>query len=114
MNGIDMLRRAGIGFGMIAVVSDLSPGAASRLYRFARELGCGSLGVNLAEKKGVYAGEQEPETAVIAFWEEPAASRQADPQVRIRELDHAYTYIREELSGTAAQRADRPSGPCPW
>lgn len=113
MNGIDMLHRAGIGFGMIAVVSDLSPGAAGRLYRFARELGCGSLGVNLAEKKGVYAGGQEPETGVIAFWEELAASWQADPQVRIRELDHAYTYIREELSGTAAQRADRPLGPLP-
>ncbi|WP_345348549.1 hypothetical protein [Actinoallomurus liliacearum] len=113
MNGIDMLRRAGITFGMIAVVADLSPGAASRLYRFACELGCGYLGVNLAEKKGVYAGGQEPETGVIAFWEELAANWQADPRIRVRELDHAYTYIREDLSGAAAQRADRPLEPLP-
>ncbi|MGY1901072.1 radical SAM protein [Nocardia gipuzkoensis] len=33
MRGIDTLRRAGISFSMIAVVSDLSPGSADRLYR---------------------------------------------------------------------------------
>ncbi|MER7506508.1 cyclophane-forming radical SAM peptide maturase AmcB [Nonomuraea pusilla] len=115
MNGIDTLRRAGIGFSVIAVLSDLSPGAAARLYRFACELGCENLGVNLAEKKGVYAGAQgaESETEVIAFWQELAAAWQADPRIRIRELDHAYTYVREELSGAAAERAGRPVAPLP-
>ncbi|WP_229877021.1 cyclophane-forming radical SAM peptide maturase AmcB [Streptomyces bluensis] len=113
MSGIAMLRQAGIRFGMIAVVADASPGAAADLYRFACELGCDNLGVNLAEKKGVYAGGQDPEYSVVAFWQELAACWHADPRIQVRELDHAYTYIREELSGTAAQRADRPVMPLP-
>ncbi|MFJ8789392.1 cyclophane-forming radical SAM peptide maturase AmcB [Streptomyces sp. NPDC102462] len=113
MSGIAMLRQAGIGFGLIAVVADVSPGAATDLYRFACELGCDDLGVNLAEKKGVYAGGQDPKHSVVAFWEELAACWQADPRIQVRELDHAYTYIREELSGAAALRADRPVMPLP-
>ncbi|WP_326614358.1 radical SAM protein [Streptomyces scopuliridis] len=113
LRGIDTLRRAGIGFNVIAVVSDLSSGAAGRLYRFACEVGCESLAVNVAEKKGVYAGGREPQTGAVAFWQELAASWQADPRIRIRDLDHAYTYIHEELSGAAAQRADRPIKPLP-
>jgi uncharacterized protein len=104
-----MLRRAGIGFGVIAVLSDLSQGAAGDLYRFACELGCDRLGVNLAEKKGVYTGGQEDSGAdAVALWQELTACLQADPRLRIRELDHAYTYVREELAGTAVQRASRP------
>ncbi|WP_210750088.1 cyclophane-forming radical SAM peptide maturase AmcB [Nocardia gamkensis] len=113
MHGIDTLRRAGISFSMIAVVSDLSPGSASRLFRFACELGCENLGVNLAEKKGVYIGGQEPQTGVVAFWQELAACWQADPRIHVRELDHAYTYIREELAGAAPQRAEHPIRPLP-
>ncbi|MFJ5724434.1 cyclophane-forming radical SAM peptide maturase AmcB [Streptomyces sp. NPDC093149] len=113
LSGIDALRQAGIRFGLIAVVADVSPGAATDLYRFACELGCDNLGVNLAEKKGVYAGGHEPRHSVVAFWEELAACWQADPRIQVRELDHAYTYIREELSGAAAQRADRPVMPLP-
>ncbi|MFD5504782.1 hypothetical protein ACFWJS_34595 [Streptomyces sp. NPDC127061] len=113
MRGIDALRRAGIGFNIIAVVSDLSAGAADRLCRFACELGCESLAVNLAETKGVYTGGRLPRTGAIDFWQELAASWQADPRIRIRDLDHACTYIREELSGIAAQRAGRPIKPLP-
>lgn len=113
VSAIGMLRRAGIDFNMIAVVANVAPGAATALYRFACELGCDSLGVNLAEKKGVYGGGQEPEGGVVGFWQELAACWQADPRIRVRELDHAYTYIREELAGGAAQRADRPVMPLP-
>ncbi|MER8089917.1 cyclophane-forming radical SAM peptide maturase AmcB [Streptomyces sp. NPDC058316] len=113
LSGIGALRQAGIRFGLIAVVADASPGAATDLYRFACELGCDNLGVNLAEKKGVYAGGHELRHSVVAFWEELAACWQADPRIQVRELDHAYTYIREELSGAAAQRADRPVMPLP-
>jgi len=113
LSGIGMLRRAGIDFSVIAVVADVSEGAATAVYEFACEVGCSSLGVNLAEKKGVYVGGQEPESEVVSFWQELAACWQADPRVRIRELDHAYTYIQEELSGAAPQRADRPVMPLP-
>jgi uncharacterized protein len=113
LRGIDTLRRVGIGFNTIAVVADLSAGAADRLYRFACGLGCESLAVNPTETKGVYAGGQLPQTGAVAFWQELAASWQADPRIRIRDLDHAYTYFRAELAGIAARRADRPIKPLP-
>ncbi|MFM9447380.1 radical SAM protein [Streptomyces acidiscabies] len=91
LKGVEALRRAGIRFGLIAVVADVSPGAARDVYRFARDLGCDSLGVNLAEKKGVYAGGHSGERPAVAFWQELAASWQADPGIPVRELDHAYT-----------------------
>ncbi|WP_051835423.1 MULTISPECIES: hypothetical protein [unclassified Streptomyces] len=56
---------------------------------------------------------QELESEVVSFWQELAACWQADPRVRMRELDDAYTYIQEELSGAAHQRADRPVMPLP-
>ncbi|KND24295.1 hypothetical protein IQ63_43010 [Streptomyces acidiscabies] len=113
LKGVEALRRAGIRFGLIAVVADVSPGAARDVYRFARDLGCDSLGVNLAEKKGVYAGGHSGERPAVAFWQELAACWQADPGIPVRELDHAYTYLREELAGTAAARAERPVVPLP-
>ncbi|MEU6019250.1 cyclophane-forming radical SAM peptide maturase AmcB [Streptomyces sp. NPDC047515] len=113
MSGIGMLRRAGIPFNMIAVVADAAPGAATAVYRFACELGCDSLGVNLAEKKGVYGGGQGAGGGIVTFWQELAACWQADPRIRVRELDHVYTYIREELAGTAVLRAGRALTPLP-
>ena len=113
LRGVEALRRAGVPFGLIAVVADVSPGAASELYRFAGELGCDSLGVNLAEKKGVYAGGHDPDDSAVTFWQELAACWQADPRIPVRELDHAYTYLREELAGTAARRVTRPVVPLP-
>lgn len=113
ISGIETLRRAGIPFNVIAVVADTSPGAATALYRFACELGCDGLGVNLAEKKGVFEGVPESYGDATAFWQELAACWQADPCIRVRELDHAYTYIREELAGAGTRRADRPVVPLP-
>ncbi|MGA5067953.1 cyclophane-forming radical SAM peptide maturase AmcB [Streptomyces exfoliatus] len=113
MKGIDLLRRSGIAFSLVAVVADPSPAEAERVYRFARASGCEALGVNLAEKKGVYAGDRGPGNGAAAFWRKLASLWQADPRIRVRELDHAYTYIREELAGTAAERAARPLKPLP-
>jgi uncharacterized protein len=113
MKGIDALRRARVPFNVIAVVADTSPGAATGLYRFAGELGCEVLGVNLAEKKGVYTDGGDPGEETASFWQELAACWQNDPHIRVRELDHVYTYIREELAGGADRRADRPVVPLP-
>lgn len=113
MKGIHLLRRAGIPFSLVAVVADPSPAEAGRIYRFACESGCDVLGVNLEETKGVYAGGQEPRNGAADFWRELASVQQAHPRIRVRELDHAYTYIRDELSGGAAARAARPVKPLP-
>ncbi|MFD3337385.1 cyclophane-forming radical SAM peptide maturase AmcB [Streptomyces sp. NPDC058700] len=114
LRGVDMLRRAGIEFGLICVVADPTPDSAVALYRFARETGAASLGVNLAEHKGVndMAGQQ-PGQAVVAFWQTLAACWQADPVIRIREFEQAYSYIRAELAGSAHERAARPVNALP-
>ncbi|HZG02755.1 MAG TPA: cyclophane-forming radical SAM peptide maturase AmcB [Streptomyces sp.] len=114
LRGAARLRAAGIDFGMIAVVNDPTPQAARELYGFARETGCRSLGVNLAERKGVHTlPGQRPGGQVVAFWAELAACWQADPAVRVRELDQAYSYIRAELAGHALRRAARELPPLP-
>lgn len=114
LRGVEMLRRAGIEFGLIAVVADPTPDSAVELYRFARAIGAASLGVNLTERKGVNdTAGQRPGQSVVAFWQRLAACWQADPTVRIREFEQAYSYIRAELAGTARQRAARPVNALP-
>lgn len=114
LRGVEFLRRHGIDFSLIAVVADPVPQAAVDLYRFACELGCSRLGVNLAERKGVYGPDgQASGPSVVDFWQELAACWQADPRIRVREFENAYSYVRAELAGTAAQRAARPIPPLP-
>ncbi|GGY00873.1 cyclophane-forming radical SAM peptide maturase AmcB [Streptomyces hiroshimensis] len=109
LRGIERLRQHGLRFSLISVVTDPSPQAAADLYGFACELGCDLLGVNLAERKGVNeASGHETGPSVIAFWQELAARWQADPRIRVRELEDAYSYVRAELTGTAARRAALP------
>ncbi|GHJ35667.1 cyclophane-forming radical SAM peptide maturase AmcB [Streptomyces sp. TS71-3] len=114
LRGAALLRSAGIDFGLIAVVNDPGPRAARELYAFAVELGCRALGVNLAERKGVHTlPGPRAGGPVVAFWAELAACRRADPRVRVREFEQAYSYIRAELAGHAARRAARPLPPLP-
>ncbi|MGW5051358.1 cyclophane-forming radical SAM peptide maturase AmcB [Actinokineospora sp. NPDC004072] len=109
LRGVARLREHGIPFGLIAVVEDATPAAARQLYRFACELGCERLGVNLAEQKGVNeAPGQRSSPRVTAFWRELTACWQADPRIRVRELDQVYSYLRAELAGIADERAARP------
>ncbi|MER5215196.1 cyclophane-forming radical SAM peptide maturase AmcB [Streptomyces sp. NPDC002838] len=114
LRGAAKLRAAGIDFGMIAVVSDPTPQTARELYAFALEVGCRSLGVNLAERKGVHTlPGQRPSAHVVAFWAELAACWQANPALWVREFAQAYSYIRAELAGHALQRAARELSPLP-
>ncbi|WP_229786863.1 cyclophane-forming radical SAM peptide maturase AmcB [Actinokineospora fastidiosa] len=109
LRGVDRLREHRIPFGLIAVVAEATPAAARELYRFACELGCVGLGVNLAEQKGVNdVPGQGASAEVTAFWRELATCWQADPHIRVRELDQAYSYLRAELAGVADARANRP------
>jgi uncharacterized protein len=113
LRGIAALRRHGIGFGAIAVVAEPTPAVAVELYEFFADLGAHSLGINLEERKGVYDNATNPGTTVVEFWAALAAHWASDRRLRIREFDHAFTYLRAELAGTAALRAARPVPPQP-
>lgn len=113
LRGVAALRRHGIGFGAIAVVAEPTPEVAVELYEYFAELGAHSLGINLEERKGVHQQAGDPGAAVVEFWAALAERWAADRRLRIREFDHAFTYLHAELAGHAAERAARPIQPLP-
>ncbi len=113
LRGIAALRRYGISFDAIAVIAEPTPAVAAELYDFFAELGAHSLGINLEERKGVYQDATDPGAAVVEFWAALAQRWAADRRLRIREFDHALTYIRAELADRSADRTARPVPPLP-
>ena len=69
--GIDTLRRRGIPFAALCVVSAPTAGLGTELYAFFRDLGCHSLGINVEEQEGVNTRSNAFDAAdVRAFWAE--------------------------------------------
>ncbi len=109
LRGIDVLRRRGIAFDAIAVVSEPSAERAREMYAWFAELGTRTLGVNLVERKGVYRGRVTwDEREVVEFWAALLTCRRFDGRMRIRDLDHALRYVRDELDGRADERVIAP------
>jgi uncharacterized protein len=114
MRGIAALRRHGIGFAALCVVSDPRPGLATELYEFFLDLGCHALGINIEEQEGVntrsnaHAGD-----AVVAFWAELTAAWRADPRVEVREVEWALRYLGAAVDGTADELLPRHLDPVP-
>ncbi|WP_282697569.1 cyclophane-forming radical SAM peptide maturase AmcB [Streptomyces sp. CC208A] len=116
MRGIDRLRRHGIPFSAIAVVSDLDPANAARFYEFFAELGVTTLGVNVEEEEGVNLSVRAVDTARAAdFWAALADAWRADPVVRLRELQRVLNFAGAVLQGegTAPLPASAPWDPLP-
>ena len=114
MTGVRALRRHGIPFAALCVVSDPAPGRAARLYEFFLELGCYALGINVEEREGVnrrdtgYASD-----AVRAFWAELTAAWRADPRIELREIEWALRYAGAALAGTDDELLPRHLDPIP-
>jgi uncharacterized protein len=114
MKGIAALRRAGIPFAVLCVVSHPRPGLADRLYSFFLELGCYALGINVEEREGVnrrdtaFAGD-----GVRAFWAELTAAWRADPRIELREIEWALRYAGAALAGTDDELLPRHLDPIP-
>ena len=53
VRGVAALRRHGLPFSALAVVSEPTPGLATELYDYFLDLGCEVLGVNIEETEGV-------------------------------------------------------------
>jgi uncharacterized protein len=114
MSGIAALRRHGLGFAALCVVSDPRPGLAARLYEFFVELGCHALGINIEEQEGVNTrSNAHADDAVIAFWAELTAAWRADPRIELREVEWALRYLGAALDGTADELLPRQLDPIP-
>jgi uncharacterized protein len=114
IKGIDTLRRRGLPFAALAVVSDPQPGDAAALYRFFADLGCHALGINVEEQEGVNTRSNALDgTAVRAFWAELTAAWRADPVIELREIEWALWYAGAALAGTDDDLLPRRIDPIP-
>ncbi len=112
--GIACLRRHGIPFAALCVVSEPRPGLAADLYRFFLDLGCDVLAINIEEREGVnerpnhHAGQQ-----VRAFWAELVAAWRADPRLPVREIEWSLRYLGGVLDGSVEDLLPRSIDPIP-
>ena len=114
LKGIEALRRHGIDFAVLCVVSHPRPGIAGPLYEFFVELGCTVLGVNVEETEGVNVRSNEfAEDAVRAFWAELTAAWRRNPAVEVREVEWALRFAGAVLAGQADELLPRRHDPIP-
>jgi len=113
-SGVEALRRHGIEFSALCVVSDPSPGLATELYRFFLDLGCDVLGVNIEETEGVNVRSNRwPDRAVAGFWAELVGAWRQAPRIHIREVEWSLRYAAAVLDGTADEVLPRQLDPIP-
>jgi uncharacterized protein len=114
MRGVETLRRHGIGFSALCVVSRPEPGLATSLYEYFLDLGCDVLGINIEEQEGVNTRENAyPEEAVVGFWAELVAAWRRDPRIHLREVEWTLRYAGAVLDGTADEVLPRQLDPIP-
>jgi len=114
LRGIDTLKRHGLEFAALCVVSDPRPGLAEQLYEFFVELGATVLGVNVEEQEGVnLRSNAHSDDAVRAFWAELTGAWRRDPRVEVREVEWALRYAGATLSGDPDALLPRRHDPIP-
>lgn len=114
MKGVAALRRNGVEFAALCVVSEPGPGLAHELYDYFLELGCDALGISIEEQEGVNERTNDVgDAAVRVFWAELIEAWRRNPRIRVREIDHALGYASAVLKGTADQVLPRQIDPMP-
>lgn len=114
MRGISALRRNGIPFSALCVVSQPAPGLAAELYGYFLDLGCDVLGINIEETEGVNVrGNAHPAGAVTAFWAELVAAWRREPRIHLREVEWTLRYAGAVLDGSADEVLPRQLDPIP-
>jgi len=114
VRGVEALRRHGIGFSALCVVSDPTPARASELYAYFLDLGCDVLGINIEETEGINTrGNAHPEDDVTGFWAALVAAWRRDPRIHLREVEWSLRYTRAVLDGEADSVLPRQLDPIP-
>lgn len=114
IRGVDALRRHGIPFAALCVVSDPRPGLAGRLYEYFLELGCYALGINVEEREGVNGRSNAYDDAPVReFWAELAQAWRTEPRIELREIEWALRYAGATLAGAADDLLPRQHDPIP-
>ncbi|SCG39120.1 uncharacterized protein GA0074704_0775 [Micromonospora siamensis] len=114
VRGVEALRRHGLPFSALAVVSHPGPGLAAELYDYFLDLGCDVLGINIEETEGVNTrGNAHDAAAVTAFWAELVAAWRRDPRIHLREVEWSLRYAAAILDGAADDLLPRRLDPIP-
>jgi uncharacterized protein len=114
MEGAATLRRHGLPFAALCVVTDPAPGMAEELYAFFVDLGCHVLGVNVEEQEGVNLRSNAYDGAAVrAFWAELTAAWRREPRIEVREVEWALRYAGAALAGEDDQLLPRRHDPIP-
>ncbi|HEX7744962.1 MAG TPA: cyclophane-forming radical SAM peptide maturase AmcB [Micromonosporaceae bacterium] len=114
IRGVEALRRNGIPFSALCVVSRPEPALAGELYAFFLDLGCDVLGINVEEQEGVNTRHNaHPAEAVRGFWAELTTAWRRDPRIHLREIEWSLRYAASVLDGSADQVLPRQLDPIP-
>jgi uncharacterized protein len=112
--GIETLRRHGLPFSALCVVSRPAPGLATDLYDYFLELGCDVLGINIEEQEGINARSNAfAADQVRGFWAELVAAWRRAPRIHLREIEWTLRYAGAVLDGTADELLPRALDPIP-
>lgn len=112
--GIEALRRNGVGFSALCVVTRPEPGLAAELYAYFLDLGCDVLGINIEEMEGVNTRlNAHPAEAVTAFWAELVTAWRQRPRIHLREVEWSLRYASAVLDGTSDDLLPRRLDPIP-
>ncbi|MFF0270228.1 cyclophane-forming radical SAM peptide maturase AmcB [Kribbella sp. NPDC004536] len=113
--GISKLRERNIHFSVIAVVDQASAGRAGELLDFVAATGCRYIGINLEEKEGAnqHGGTPTIEQA-RRFWHDVFLWSNANPDMKIREVEHLLEYLALSPRSRAATVLHDPIPTIGW
>lgn len=97
--GIAHLRRAGLQFSVICVVTAATIGHADELVDYFTDLGCSSVGFNIEEKESL-ASTRQGVTVEQAerFWQQLIGRRVNGSPLAVRDLDRLHAYLTDDAN----------------
>lgn len=96
--GITCLKRRGIPFTAIAVVTERALPYGAELFCFFSEIGCESVGFNIEETIGKYNSDAGTWSArVKQFWMDVYDAWSSNPSVSVREFDRCLTNMSRSI-----------------
>jgi len=96
LDGIELLKKHNVPFAVIAVVGRQSLPHAHHIYKFAADLGCWFLGINIEETEGPYHAERLDSGAVRGFWSDLYKAWRHNPVIQVRELTQSL-YLMSDI-----------------
>lgn len=107
LNGISTLRKRGIPFGIICVITEQTATRASELYSFFLELGCRSLAINIVERDGYATQTVVTQTQVRDFWRDLIQAWRENPALEIREFRHVIRWVTAMIDHDMSSYSER-------